>query len=283
MADDIFLTPEEQDERARQWLKSNGPALAIGVALGLAAIFGYEKYSANKIIQAQNASALYASTLDEVNASSLSDINAQVNKLKDSHSDSSYAAKASLLKAKQLSETDLDAAYAELQWVVDHASEAGLQHTARIRQAKIKLAQGDIEQAQALGQHTPTQGFESNYSEILAEVSLKQGDEAAAREYYQKAIETLPASQSSYARVLSLKLDRLPESEASVVDVKQNTSAASVPEELAEKASATTSSSVSEASTSVESEAVDLSSQANDAATKLVEENAESTQQAESK
>ena len=223
MADDIFLTPEEQDERARQWLKSNGPALAIGVILGLAGIFGYEQYNANKITQAQNASALYASTLEEVNSSSLSDINAQVNELKESHSDSSYAAKAALLKAKQLSANDLDAAYAELQWVIDHAKEAGLQHTARIRQAKIKLSQGDVEQAKILASHTPAQGFESNYFEILAEVSLKQNDEAAAREFYQKAIETLHSSQSSYARVLSLKLDRLPAAPVSEVSDKPET------------------------------------------------------------
>ena len=42
MADDIFLTPEEQDERARQWLKDNGPALIVGVVLGIGAIFGWD-------------------------------------------------------------------------------------------------------------------------------------------------------------------------------------------------------------------------------------------------
>ncbi len=211
MADDIFLTPEEQDERARQWLKDNGPALAIGVALGLGAIFGYEQYKTSQQTNAEEASELYAATLVEVADSSLSNIDEQVSLLKDKYSSSSYAAKAALLKAKQLSTSDLDAAYAELQWVVDNAKESGLQHTARIRQAKVKLSQGDLEQAKALASHTPTQGFESNYAEILAEISLKKGDEVAAREFFQKAIDTLPSAQSSYARVLSLKLDRLPE------------------------------------------------------------------------
>lgn len=217
MADDIFLSPEEQDERARQWLKNNGPALAIGIALGLAAIFGYDLYKESKITKAEQASALYSTALSEVADSELSNIDAQVSKLKADYSSSSYAAKAVLLSAKQLSANDLDAAYTELQWVVDNAKEKGLQHTARIRQAKIKIAQKDFDAAKALASHTPVQGFASNYSELLAEISVLQGDEAAARSYYQKAIETLTEEQAGYAGVLNLKLNRLPEPvEASV-------------------------------------------------------------------
>jgi predicted negative regulator of RcsB-dependent stress response len=210
MADDIFLTPEEQDERARKWLKDNGPALAIGIALGLAAIFGYEQYKDSVQRNAEQASALYQAALTEVSDSSLSDIDAQVSELKDNYASSSYAAKAALLKAKKLSLSDLDAAYIELQWVVDNAAEPGLQHTARIRQAKIKLSQGDLEQARKLASFTPTQGFGSNYDEVLAEVSVREGNTDKARELFQKAIDALPGSQSGYAQLLSLKIDRLP-------------------------------------------------------------------------
>lgn len=210
MADDIFLTPEEQDERARKWLKDNGPALAIGIALGLAAIFGYEQYKDSVQRNAEQASALYQAALTEVSDSSLSDIDAQVTELKENYASSSYAAKAALLKAKKLSINDLDAAYIELQWVVDNAAEAGLQHTARIRQAKIKLSQGDLEQARKLASFTPTHGFESHYDEVLAEVNVREGNTDKARELFQKAIDTLPSSQSGYAQLLSLKIDRLP-------------------------------------------------------------------------
>jgi len=214
MADDIFLTPEEQDERARKWLKDNGPALAIGIVLGLGAIFGYEQYKDSKLSNAEQASALYDAALSEVNDSSLSNIDAQVKELKESHASSSYAAKAALLNAKKLAVSDLDAAYSELQWVVDNAPEYGLQHTARLRQAKIKVAQGDLDSARALASFTPTQGFESNYSEILAEINAKQGNFDLAREQYQKAIDTLPSASAGYSQLLSLKMDRLPISEA---------------------------------------------------------------------
>jgi predicted negative regulator of RcsB-dependent stress response len=72
-----------------------------------------------------------------------------------------------------------------------------------------------------LASFTPTQGFESNYDEVLAEVNVREGNTEKARELYQKAIDTLPSSQSGYAQLLSLKIDRLPAAVAQAsVDAK---------------------------------------------------------------
>ena len=210
MADDIFLSPEEQDERARQWFKDNVPALAIGIALGLAAVFGYNKYQDNQQISAETASLLFQQTANEIRDSELSDIDEQVAKLKADHASTPYAAKAVLIKAKQLSVNDLPSAFNELQWVVDNAPEMGLVHTARIRQAKIKLALNELGEAKALASHTPTQGFESHYQEVLGDVAMRESDEAAAREHYQSAVDALDGQQDSYVQLLNIKLDRLP-------------------------------------------------------------------------
>jgi len=210
MADDIYLSQEEQDERAKKWLKENGPALAIGIGLGLAAIFGFNQFKANKLAKAEQASALYVASLNEINNSDVSDISAQVAELKDNYGSSSYAAKAVLLRAKQLSLTDMPGAVKELQWVVDNASEIGLQHSARIRKAKIQAAMGDYEAAIKTATQFDNAGFESHYSEILADISAKQGDFDLARSHYQTAIEALSSSNAGYTQILTLKLDRLP-------------------------------------------------------------------------
>lgn len=210
MADDIYLSPEEQDERARQWFKDNGPALAIGIALGLAAVFGYNKYKDDLVIDAENASGLFQQTITEIRDSELSSIDEQINTLKTEHADSSYAAKAMLLKAKQSAVNDLSVAFEELQWVLDNAPESGLKHTARIRQAKIKLALNEIAAAQALASHEPTEGFESHYQEILGDIAVREGNELDARGHYQAAIDALEGQQDSYVQILNIKLDRLP-------------------------------------------------------------------------
>jgi len=215
MADDIFLSPEEQDERAKQWLKDNGPAIAIGIALGIGAIIGFNKYKDGIQQNAEQASALFSTALDQVNESESADIAAQVTKLKEEHTGSSYASKASLIKATQLAKTNLDAAYTELQWVVDNAPEKGLKHTAIIRQAKIKTSQGDLDIARSLATPSSYDGFESHYNEILGDIEVKAGNLLVARTYYEAASDALTDADFAYKQVLGLKLDRLPVPEES--------------------------------------------------------------------
>jgi predicted negative regulator of RcsB-dependent stress response len=215
MADDIYLSQEEQDERAKKWLKDNGLALAVGIGLGLAAVTGYNHYKDNLQAKAEQASALYGVALEQIGDSSLSDIGAQVDELKENYSNTSYASKAVLLQSKQLAASDLNAAINELKWVEANAPEVGLQHTAKIRQAKIQIALGDLEAAKAIASSVVEyNGFESHYQEVLAEVSAMQGDFAAARVHYQSAIDSLQAGDSGYAQVLSIKIDRLPVAKA---------------------------------------------------------------------
>lgn len=210
MADDIFLSPEEQDERAKQWLKDNGIAIAVGITLGFGAIFGYNQYKDSVVNNAEQASALFGVAMEKVDDSQDADVSAQVAKLKDEFSASSYASKAVLISAAQLAVSDLDAAFTELQWVVDNAPEAGLVHAARIRQAKIKLSMGDLDAVRALAAPASYDGFDSHYNELLGDVEVKAGNLELARTYYQSAIEALNSADAAYSRVLGLKLDRLP-------------------------------------------------------------------------
>lgn len=210
MVDDILLSPEEQDERAKQWIKDNGMAIVIGISLGLAAVFGYNNYQAKQIANAEQASSVYNTVIGLVNDSELADIESQVIMLKEEYSDSSYAAKGALLRARQLSVSDLDAAFEELAWVVTNAQEYGLKHTALIRQAKILLSQGKLDDAKAIALTQPYQGFDSFYQEILGDIAAQQGEYSSASDYYQSALDTLNEADQNYAAILTLKKDRLP-------------------------------------------------------------------------
>ncbi len=210
MAEDILLTPEEQDERARQWLKDNGLALLLGVGLGLGAVFGYQSWQTKLQTDAEAASALFNQVLSSVQLSELADIEAKVNQIKTDYPSSPYAVKASLLHSRQLSVSDLAAAEEELQWAVGNAKESGLLHTAKIRQAKVLVALGKLAEAKVLANQAEQGGFASNYAEILGDIAVLEKDISTARTQYEAAIESLPQQELGYASILNLKLNRLP-------------------------------------------------------------------------
>ncbi len=223
MADDIFLTPEEQDERAKKWLKDNGLSIAVGISLGLAGVFGYNQYQSNVQLKAEQASALYGKVVETDGASQISDIGDQVQALKKDYASSSYTAKAALINAKQLAVSDQQAAISELQWVIDNAPEVGLQHAARVRLAKLHLVAGNFEDAKKLASVQTTNGFDSHYQEILGDIERKQGNIEAARSHYEKATESLGTAGRTYASVLTMKLNRLPQDDAVDQDVSSVT------------------------------------------------------------
>ena len=214
MADDIFLSQEEQDERAKQWLKDNGAAIFMGIALGLGGVFGFNYFQDYRQAQAEQASSLYTKVIDISNESTVGDITSLVESLKEDYTNTAYAAKAALIRAKQLATTNLDAAFDELQWVIDNAEDHGLAQVARLRQIKLKVEQNQLDEAFALANQESFGGFSSHYNELLGDIKHKQGEIAQAREYYQTALSSLTINDFSYRQVLDIKVDRLGLSDA---------------------------------------------------------------------
>jgi len=209
MADDILLTREEQDERAKQWLKDNAISLIVGIAIGVGIIYGINHYRAQQQINAELASDLYQNVITATATSEQADIDQYINDLKSQHADSSYASKAVLIKAKQLTVIDLPAATAELEWVLEHAEEVGVQHTARLRLIKLLLAQDKFDSASQLANFQNTDGFDSHYHEAVADVAMGQQNFSQAKEYYQKAIDALAENDQAYKSILTLKLNQI--------------------------------------------------------------------------
>ncbi len=212
MVDDILLSPEEQDERAKQWLKDNGMALVMGVVLGLGAVYAFNAYKDQQIINAEEASALYSQIISSVKDSDNADIENRFAALKDEHAGSSYAAKAVLLRARQLSVSNLDDALNELEWVSNNTDELGIVHAARVRQAKVLIALERLDEAKILVETQPYDGFDSYYQEILGDIASMQDRFEEARSHYQNAIDQVGAVGTSYISILNLKMNRLPQS-----------------------------------------------------------------------
>jgi len=68
MAIDELLDEHEQSERVREWLRRNGSALVFGIALGLAAIGGWQWWQRHQADQQSKAASDYQAAVDAIQA-----------------------------------------------------------------------------------------------------------------------------------------------------------------------------------------------------------------------
>ncbi|WP_029920929.1 YfgM family protein [Nevskia soli] len=218
---------EAQVEQLRQWLRDNWFPLASGLALGLAAIFGWQGWGQHQDGRASDASHVFGDLGKAAGQNKYDDAKAMADRLVKDFSDTPYAA-AGALKLAELGVLDgkLDEAAARLQWVIqfeqnpgfmarvgallhlrNKAYDAGLLPLARLRLAQVLWQQNKADEAlQQLAGDAGT--YAPLYAELRGDIKLSQGDRAAARGAYEQALQASAADAVSRDG-LQRKLDDL--------------------------------------------------------------------------
>jgi predicted negative regulator of RcsB-dependent stress response len=198
---DIHATEEQQLAAIKQWWKANGTSIITGVVLGFAALFATKAWIAWQQQKARNASDIYVAMSAALAGGNAAQVAASADLLMTKYEGSTYAAFAALALAKtHIEVSDLAAAATQLQWVIDHGKEAFVRDVARLRLARVRLAQGQADAALALldqGSHG-TAG-EAQYLELRGDAELARGDRAAAATAYQRAIDATAADAPGLA------------------------------------------------------------------------------------
>lgn len=201
--------PDDQLANLKNWWKQYGNALIAGVVIGLLLLAGGNYWRQHKIKRAETASLLYESLLADSQQGKSDAVSAAATKLMQDYDATPYAGKSALLMARQRFDAkDIAGMRTHLEWAMKNATEAPVQHSARLRLAHLLLDQGETAAALALVNIKDTNGFISEYEEIRGDVLLAQGDRDGARRAYQAAIEKLPRA-SSYLQALTMKRDNL--------------------------------------------------------------------------
>lgn len=205
---EIHRTEEEQVEAIKNWWKENGTSVVVGVAFGIAAIFGVRYWFDYQKTQAQQASALYAEVLaslsgDKQKAESLA------SQIASGYSSTPYASLTALSLAKSKVEAkDYPGAQSYLQWVLDNGKDDGFKHVARIRLARLLIEDDKKEQAEKLIKGISAAGFDSEYAELRGDIFLSKSEFTQATENYRLALSGLQASSQRY-QLLQMKIDDL--------------------------------------------------------------------------
>lgn len=187
-------TEQEQREALQNWWKQYGSSVVLGVVAGIAVIVGLNYWRGHRYRQAAEASTIYEEILQATEAGQLQEAGRLAERLLRDYGSSPYGTFARLMAARLAVEGgDLKASAAFLREVIDHERDPVYRHLARVRLARVLLAEG---QAQAVLDLLNTQvltdagAFESAYAEARGDAlrQLQRIDEA--RTAYQQAVQS---------------------------------------------------------------------------------------------
>lgn len=206
---ELDLHEQEQVDALKAWWKENGKWVVGALVVGLLGFAGMQYWKSHQSSQAAEAAKLYAEVMKQAATNDAKRIGDAADALVSRYGGSAYAPRAQLLAAQaSLQARDVAHAKVQLQWVVEHASESGLQDTARLKLASVLLDEKKYDEALKQLDAAHPESFTGLYADLKGDVLSAQGKTAEARAAYQQAYDKTDA-QSVYRNLIQLKMDGL--------------------------------------------------------------------------
>jgi predicted negative regulator of RcsB-dependent stress response len=209
---DEYLSEREQAEQLRNWLRENWIWLVAGVALTLGGFYGYRWRETRRSERSVAAGERYAAMLDAIAAGRREEGVKIAADVTGEYADTPYADQVTLLLARlDVDAGDFAAAQNRLAKVASESKDPDLRTVARLRLARVQMAQGRYDDALASLDAVTTPSVAARVLELKGDVKLARGDKAAALDDWRRAEAAATADPESAAQVdmelLRLKID----------------------------------------------------------------------------
>ena len=207
----LDLQEQEQLDALKAWWKENGNRLLGVLLIAVVAMGGWRGWQYYQHEQSSEAATLYAGFLQQMESNDVKRVNDAAAAVMGEYAASGYAPRAALLAA-HVNEQAKDAARAktQLQWIIDHAEEAGLKDVARLRLAAVLLDEKNYADAMKLLEAKHPASFDGLYADLRGDVLSAQGKNGEAKSAYKLAYEKIDA-KSAYRNLIQMKMDALGE------------------------------------------------------------------------
>lgn len=200
---DPYQSEEERVETLKRWWRDNGKSVIAGVVIGIAAVLGWRYWQDYRSARTAQASLGFDRLVAAINEGRLEAARQQATLLKGHYESTPYATLAALASARLHVEAgELHQAKNELGWAIQNAPSSGIADVARIRLARVLLAEEKLDEALAMLDAIASGAFTAIIEEIRGDVLRRRGDRAAAGEAYRRALMAGTANR----RVVEMKL-----------------------------------------------------------------------------
>lgn len=212
---EVYQSEEEQIEAIKKWWGENGTSIILGIALALSVVFGWKYWQSEQVTANEGASTAYEAVVEAIEGAELaakgsledSTVGHLGSKLLEDHDGTTYSHLTALLLAKySVDKGDLEGAAIHLQWAADNTDDVSIRMVAKVRLAKVLLAQDKADDALVVLNSESVSAFEASIEELKGDIYLSQDDTEKARSAYQKAAAAADKDESP-RQLLNLKLD----------------------------------------------------------------------------
>lgn len=183
----VSAAEEEQIQQLKKWWRQYGKAIIVAIVLGLLVGYGWRYWQNHKMKVADQASVSYQQLLQAVKTDP-SNVPVLANKLIHHASGTSYASFAELLLAKyDVDQNNLPAAAKQLKSVIAQSSDSGLVQIAKIRLARILLAEQQPKKALSVLSGIDGHDFSPLVDSVKGDIYLALAKPKMAKKYYKNA------------------------------------------------------------------------------------------------
>jgi|GEM_PF-127583 len=204
-----YLTEQEQVEQLKKWLRIYGLPAIVGILVGIVIFYSWNYYHSYRARILSHGSRVYDEMLTNRAQNNMQTTEVQAEKLLSHYTSTPYGETAALMLAREaIIKKDYPTAMKQLSWTIDHGHNAALRQIARIRLARLYLAENQADQAINTLNKVEVKAFEGLVDEVLGDAYLSLHQINEARDAYQKALHEIP-NADEIRPLLEMKLNNL--------------------------------------------------------------------------
>lgn len=204
-----YLTEQEQIELLKNWIKQYALVILAGVVIAIIAITGWRYWQDRQIKMLKHASILYDEMLTVRSQNNTAATIARAERLVSHYPKTIYGQMAALMLARtDVLQKDNVEAEKHLRWVLDQSHAPALRQIARLRLARLQIAEQKTDLALITLQKVDDSSFSGLIDEVRGDAYYFTKDFNKAREAYKLALSELP-NVEEVRPLLQMKYDNL--------------------------------------------------------------------------